>query len=130
MKADNRKYKLENQRFGRLKVLEYLGGPGLMYRVLCDCGEVKNIRGGDLRDGSSKSCGCLNREKIIARLTTHGLSNTPEYKAWQGMISRCTDSNNPAYESYGDRGIGVCESWMVFENFYADMGPRNYLFSI
>lgn len=38
------------------------------------------------------------------------------------MINRCTDTDNQAYESYGGRGIRVCERWLTFENFFADMG--------
>jgi hypothetical protein len=40
------------------------------------------------------------------------------------MIDRCTNKNHPAYKNYGGRGITVCESWLSFENFLADMGER------
>jgi hypothetical protein len=39
------------------------------------------------------------------------------------MLQRCFNPNNPAYCYYGERGITVCEQWLKFENFYADMGP-------
>lgn len=40
------------------------------------------------------------------------------------MIRRCSDPNNIGYRYYGGRGIKVCERWLVFENFLADMGER------
>lgn len=40
------------------------------------------------------------------------------------MKKRCTDPNSTPYKYYGARGITVCERWMDFENFAADMGPR------
>lgn len=46
------------------------------------------------------------------------------YKTWATMIQRCTNSNRDNYRYYGGRGISVCERWMVFANFAADMGPR------
>lgn len=49
---------------------------------------------------------------------------SPEYRAWQQMIVRCTNPNIPKFARYGGRGITVCERWHVFENFLADMGRR------
>ena len=41
---------------------------------------------------------------------------------WSRMLSRCTRPSNNRFESYAGRGITVCERWLVFENFLADMG--------
>jgi hypothetical protein len=59
------------------------------------------------------------------QLRKHGLSYTPEYRAWQTMRLRCTDPSNPAYPDYGGRGISVCERWMDSpEAFISDMGTK------
>jgi len=46
------------------------------------------------------------------------------YRIWTSMMARCFNSGNSAYHDYGARGITVCERWLKFENFYADMGER------
>jgi len=46
------------------------------------------------------------------------------YSTWSTMKSRCTNKNFPKYESYGARGIKLCEKWMTFEGFIEDMGER------
>jgi hypothetical protein len=38
------------------------------------------------------------------------------------MIQRCHNPSACGYEFYGGRGIQVCERWMSFPNFLADMG--------
>ncbi len=40
------------------------------------------------------------------------------------MKERCRNPNNPAYSSYGGRGITVCERWSDFQNFIDDMGKK------
>ncbi len=37
---------------------------------------------------------------------------------------RCHNPKHVAYERYHGRGIGLCEGWLSFENFYADMGDK------
>lgn len=59
---------------------------------------------------------------------THGHARdtheTTLYSAWLNMKARCKYRNLPAYKDYGGRGITVCERWLVFENFLADMGEK------
>ena len=59
---------------------------------------------------------------------SHGQSKkgkeTPAYRSWSSMKSRCLSKKSTSYDRYGALGISVCERWMSFENFYADMGDR------
>ena len=46
-----------------------------------------------------------------------------EYSTWIGMLSRCFRSGGSS-SRYKLAGISVCDRWLLFENFYADMGVR------
>ena len=62
---------LTGQRFGRLVVLERTGtykgsdgsGSSPIWKCQCDCGEVVEVIGRNLRHGGTKSCGCIRRDK-------------------------------------------------------------------
>lgn len=88
----------------------------------CTCGSDAVIPFGQW--GITRSCGCLLRETTITRSTKHGMSDSSEYDIWSAMVQRATNPKNARYADYGGRGIGVCEKWLDFANFYADMGPR------
>lgn len=119
---------LIGQKFNKLTVVSLYVDSNNKYKTTsaiwvcrCECGNLVNVVGYNLRDSVTKSCGCLNKELK----TIHGMFDTPEYKIWQGMIQRCCNSNDRSYYNYGGRGINVCERWLKsFENFYTDMGPR------
>jgi len=55
---------------------------------------------------------------------TNGMFETPEYKAWLNMKQRCSNPNRKNYSDYGGRGIAVCDRWLNFKNFLADMGTK------
>jgi hypothetical protein len=108
-----------------LRVVEEAGRTSARHRLVrvqCDCGTEKVVAFAYLRNGDTRSCGCLHRDQLKARLTSHGKSNSREYRIWSGMLRRCTNQKAANYENYGGRGISVCERWRNFENFYADMG--------
>lgn len=126
-KKGNRFIDLTGKKFGRLTVVELASKNkrGVYYWLCrCECKNTKVIRGGHLREGIIKSCGCLRKELTKQRQTTHGMLNTSEYKIWLGMKTRCSNKNTIGYKDYGSRGITVCERWLKFENFFEDMGER------
>lgn len=119
---------LVGQVFGSLTVTGFNGmSEDRMVRLwdcLCTCGESIVVPTKRLRNGMTKSCGCLRTTELQKRNTTHGRSKTPLYLVWQAMISRCNNPHNRAFPNYGGRGIKVCERWLKFENFLEDMGER------
>lgn len=78
----------------------------------CDCGNIKEIVGQDLKDGKTKSCGCLNNDLRLIRSNNykvygkvHGMRYTPFYKKWHSMKQRCSNMNTRGYKNYGGRGL-------------------------
>ena len=112
---------ISGKRFGRWFVLHRSGRnkhQQALWLCRCDCGNESEVSANSLVMGNSLSCGCLHYDKV----STHGMSSTLEHRSWYRMISRCTKASNNRYDSYAGRGITVCERWMLFENFLADMG--------
>lgn len=65
---------LTDQRFGRLIVLEYAGAKypdkktkGHQWLCRCDCGNKIITLGGNLKKGTTTSCGCYQKDKIHER---------------------------------------------------------------
>lgn len=92
----------------------------------CDCGSVKDVAVSRLSSGRStrcKECAAVSSARITN--LTHGMTGTPEYKAWSSMRGRCRNASYENYPAYGGRGITVCPEWDVsFESFVSDMGLR------
>ncbi len=108
--------------YNRLTVIEpvEIRGGDTIWLCRCECGNLTTVAGGDLRRGTTKSCGCL-------RSSQDGGYKTSEYAIWKGMKLRCYSPRNRQYHLYGGRGITICDRWRTsFVNFLADMGQKPF----
>lgn len=70
------------------------------------------------------------RPKRVSPNRTHGCSRwsgneTPEYRTWCYIITRCYNPKAKCYRYYGARGIRMCDRWRnSFVAFLEDVGPR------
>ena len=108
---------------GRLLVIEECGRSSrgeVLWRCRCECGNEVIVRGDSLRNENTTSCGCYNRERLAEVHTTHGMRKTRIYSVWGNMLRRVGVIKGASEEekrAYQDRGITVCDEWIVFENF-------------
>lgn len=124
---------MTGQVFGRLTVMEYIGRQfnSSTWRCQCECGKTSVVQASALKSGSVLSCGCYRKDRMSTLTLSHGerggenRGNSVEYKAWDGMISRCHNQTDKNWKWYGARGITVCEQWRNdFSAFLRDMGRR------
>lgn len=105
-------------KFKRMTVIERKGRKSL---CPCECGNEKEVWHRHLESGATKSCGCLQKERVRSKL-----KKPEEQKAtrsiFSGMKSRCNDPNSRTFEFYGGRGIQV--KYRNFEEFLDDVGLR------
>lgn len=121
------KYDITGKRFNHLVVLgcpQRING-ATYWECLCDCGKRKLIQRTHITGGGCQSCGCMRGVLAAEKNSTHLLSKTKEYSAWQSMKTRCYNEKTDYYQYWGGRGIRVCDRWLnSFENFLEDMGER------
>ena len=126
-KKDTRYYGT-GEKYGRLTAQKKVAGiKPSKWICQCECRNTVTVLQSSIRNGNTKSCGCINKENIAKLqkgiLTTHGMTGTREYIAWKDMKARCYNPNNRSYKNYGAKGITVCPTWVnSFEQFYQDMG--------
>lgn len=126
-------------RFGRLVVLSFAGtrkGSGttqLYWLCRCDCGDEGVKRDANLKNGTTQSCGCLQKDNaaIAGRetLTIHSEAingkETAEYRAWRSAINRIENPDSDDYRRYAGRGINICAGWRnSYQSFLSDMGRK------
>ncbi len=127
---------LDGQRFSRLVVLERLldsvtpqGGKRVIYKCLCDCGNITETESSSLKGGGSRSCGCLRDDETRKSNTKHGCSprngSRALYNCWKSMRSRCYNHEDQSYKGYGERGIKICSTWFNDVKEFCDWSKAN-----
>ncbi len=93
----------------------------------CDCGTVGYAAPAQgIKSGKVTSCGCRRLEIMRENQSraTHGMSRTPEFSVWQGMLRRCEYAHDTSYADYGGRGICVSAEFHDFVTFIEHVGRR------
>lgn len=94
--------------YGKLTVIKRTdnkSGDSWLWECLCECGKITSTTSSKLKSGHTRSCGC------ILSNYKDGRSKSPVHKAYMGMHTRCDKENYHQYESYGGRGITICDEW-------------------
>lgn len=133
---------LTGQKFGKLTIInkaDKRSSSGSIYwNCKCDCGNVTVVIGRHLKNGHTKSCGCLHikQAKEQARRMSqnnikHNKSNTRLYHIYKCMLNRCYLKVHKFYKNYGGRGITICEEWkndfIIFYNWAIENGYKDNL---
>lgn len=107
-------------RYGNLTILKEVKNQKTRRFVCrCDCGKYTVKRGDTMRNGSAKSCGCLQIKNSLDAHLKHGFGNHPLYKVWNTIKQRCFSVKRRDFHRYGGRGISICKEWADdFNTFY------------
>lgn len=111
---------LTGMRFNRLtviKLLERTSKRKYIWLCKCDCGNEIKVSSEHLKSNHTRSCGCLNRERISSVNYKNGLCRTKLYYTYCNMCNRCNRKDNYEYLDYGGRGISVCKELLGENGF-------------
>jgi len=126
---------MEGNRFGRLIIVKLHSKDrnyNKRWECICDCGKTTVVLADKLKNGNTKSCGCLATE-VRTALVKKADEERRDYtrNSWTAMLGRCHNPKYPSYPRYGEKGITVCDRWRFgeagstgWECFFADMGPK------
>jgi hypothetical protein len=74
---------ITGQKFERLLVIEPTNlrdHREVVWKCKCDCGSIVYVRGGSLRSGHTKGCGCVSKDNLIAGNKKRSGPNHPDWK--------------------------------------------------
>jgi len=96
-------------------------------RYLCEFDEINGEKHQTISEKKHILSGGIKNPYFPLKLGVASIGNintkehVKEFNKWRAMIERCYDINNNHYNTYGGKGIKVCDRWLCFELFYKDL---------
>lgn len=114
-----KKLDLNGQVFGRLTVIKevepYISPKGSRHSkwlCKCECGDITEVVGSNLKSGNTKSCGCS--QKITEGDAVRNSKYNYLYEKHKSMLDRCSNPNN---KDYAGRGIEVEDYFLGYRGY-------------
>lgn len=111
-----------NNKFGNYTVESIIDSHNVVVKF--DTGNYKNVTAAQARSGSIMNplhrtvhgVGYMGIGEYKSRIENN-TTKTPQYRAWENMMSRCYYPRASRYMAYGGSGVTVCEEWHNFQSF-------------
>lgn len=130
---------LTDKKFGRWNVVGFAGlnkDLKSTWWCYCDCDKDKYyiLVGSELSIGRTKSCGCLIKEENIKRSTLWKEAykyNVEKkdinriHRIFKSMKERCYNMLSKDFPNYGQRGIKICDEWLLNINEFVKWSIEN-----
>lgn len=121
-----------SNRYGDYRIIERCNQK--VYKIeFIKTGFIKNVTDSTLREGTVRDPYYPIYYGVACTGNVSPKNYKHEFRVWRSIISRCYDLNNNNYCTYGAKGITVCDRWLCFEYFLADIstldGYNKELFS-
>lgn len=117
-KTQFKKNNLKGKRFGRLVAIKEVGQKEgkYLWECKCDCGNINFVLGTHLISGNTKSCGCLQHEKILENREKAVKSHLEKNIIENTNISLISRKNTMRHNTSGVTGVswdGSRHKWVA-----------------
>ena len=119
--------RFKSNQCGWFTVLDKVQPVKYKYKYLVEFDEVNGVKYSTLTERKHILNGGIKNPYYPLKLGVAcvGNVNSKEYKKefnkWRAMIERCYDEKNNHYNTYGNKGVKVCDRWLCFEYFLLDL---------
>ena len=105
---------LTGQKFGKLTVEKLIGknGRNIIWECRCECGNIVKVDRGNLRNGHTKSCGCLKHRECSESKTWQGYKEI-SLRTWSDIKNKAASRKDPQKREFS---ITIEEAWQKFED--------------
>jgi len=134
IRLEKTKNYLIGERFGKLLVTgesDERSGRQIMWDCMCDCGNTTRVRTANLKDGVTRSCGCLHLESVSRngtknseKMVNHNIDDLLKERTNLALLkSKLSTTNKSGYKGVcWDKGSNKWKAYIYFQNKSINLG--------